>query len=728
MAAPLQPTLITAARITRRRLGVLTFVLIVTGTASFMMADLLWGMPLDGWNWVVWALFTALFSLVAFGAAHAIFGFIVRRQGGDPCAITRSIPPDEEPEIPLAPTALVFPVFNEPAARTFAGVQAIYRSLERTGQAAHFHFFVLSDSNDPDRWVEEEVAWARLVARLGAGGRLFYRRRRVNSHKKAGNIADFCRRWGRRYRYMVVLDADSVMSGETIVRLVRLMERNPRSGLIQTAPRLIRARTLFARALQFAFSLYGPIFQAGLNYWQLAEGNYWGHNAIIRLGPFIQHCALPSLPGREPFGGKILSHDFVEAALLRRAGWAVWLAADLPGSYEELPPTLIDFAKRDRRWCQGNLQHFWVLFARGLHGISRVHLFLGVFAYSSSLLWLMSLALGSLLAIGFTRTGLTWLPKPALVEFLGISPSWQAAVLTACTFVLLFGPKTLAVIDLSCEPGGLAAYGGRRRVMAGMMIESLLSLLLAPVLMLFHVNFVLSTLFGRGVRWVTQRRHGLTTWREAIVTHGRHTAIGVAWTVLLAVFAPSLLPWMSPVLLGLLLSIPFSHFTSRETLGLAARRRGLLVTPEELNPPPELHEVAVLSALGTQVEEPAGGFALAIVNPLANAVHASLQRERPNQSPATRRYLDALAKKLLSEGPAALRTTDKMALLSDHPSVRQLHRAVWTRPPGELAGYWNQLTSPAASPPEDLAEGFEDAEELAALAALDLAPPLPGTG
>src|SRR3954464_15385692 len=85
MAAPLQPALITAARITRRRMGVLTFVIFVTGTASLLMADLLWGMPLDGWNWVVWALFTALFSLVAFGAAHAIFGFMVRRrEGGDP--------------------------------------------------------------------------------------------------------------------------------------------------------------------------------------------------------------------------------------------------------------------------------------------------------------------------------------------------------------------------------------------------------------------------------------------------------------------------------------------------------------------------------------------------------------------------------------------------------------------------------------------------------------------
>lgn len=729
MAAALQSTLITPARITRRRIGVLTFVIFVTGIASLLMADLLWGMPLDGWNWVVWALFTALFSLVSFGAAHALFGFVVRWQGGDTCAITRSLSPAAEAAVPLAPTALVFPVFNESAARTFAGVQAIYRSLERTGLAGHFHFFVLSDSNDPDRWVEEEVAWARLVAQLGAGGRLFYRRRRVNSHKKAGNIADFCRRWGRRYRYMIVLDADSLMSGETMVKLVRLMEHNPRAGLIQTAPRLIRARTLFGRALQFAFGLYGPVFQAGLNYWQLAEGNYWGHNAIIRLKPFIQHCALPSLPGREPFGGKILSHDFVEAALLRRAGWAVWLAADLPGSYEELPPTLIDFARRDRRWCQGNLQHIWVMFARGLHGISRIHLFLGVFAYSSSLLWLASLALGTLLAVGFTRTGLSWLPDPAIVNLFGVSPAWQAGALAFATFALLFGPKTLAYLDLCRQPGGLASYGGRWRVIAGMWTESLLSMLLAPVMMLFHVKFVLATLFGRGVRWITQRRGGHTTWREALATHGAHTVIGIAWTAVLAVFAPSLLPWMAPVLLGLLLSIPFSQLTARESAGQAARRAGLLATPEELNPPPELHEVAVLTALGEQSAPVPGGFSLAVVDPLTNAVHVSLQRERLRQSPVTRHHLDELAEKLLANGPDTLRPDEKIALLSDHASMLALHRAVWTRPAGQLGEHWNALTGPSRSPEDDdgPAEGFEDVEEIVALAALQFVPPAPAT-
>lgn len=704
MSAAFQ-SLLTPERITRRRMAVLTFVVFLTGIAGLLMADLLWSSPLKGWAGLVWLLFTVLFAFVAFGAAHAFFGFMVRRrQGRDPCAIGRSLPADQEASVALAPTAIVMPVYNESADRIFAGLAAIYRSVEHTGQLEHFHFFVLSDSTGPDQWVEEELGWARLVSQLGAGGRIFYRRRRLNSNKKAGNIADFCRRWGRSYRYMLVLDADSIMAGDTIVRLVRLMEHNPGAGLIQTAPVLVRARTLFARALQFASRLYGPIFQAGLNYWQVGEANYWGHNAIIRLAPFIAHCALPQLPGREPFGGKILSHDFVEAALLRRAGWAVWLAGDLEGSYEELPPTLIDYARRDRRWSQGNLQHFWLLFAHGLHGISRVHLSLGIFAYVSSLLWLVSLLLGTLLAVGFVRTGLTWLPEPALANVIGRSPEWQAGAITALTFLLLFGPKLLALADLSRQPAGLAAFGGARRTTTGILLETLLSALLAPVLMLFHSNFVLATIFGQGVRWAAQRRDGHTTWREAAITHAGQTAAGLVWLVLLATYTPALVPWMTPVLAGLLLSIFFSQLTGRESLGLALRRRGLLCTPEETTPSPELSDLDAFLAASVREgsARPTGaGFSHAVLDPWANALHCTLQRERPRQSAATRRHLQMLEEKVLREGEDALSPAARIMLLTDPGAMSRLHRAVWTRPPTELAADWRAaLARCAATCPE----------------------------
>jgi len=698
MSAAFQ-ALLTRERITRRRMAILTFVVFFTGLASLGMADLLWGSPLQGWAGLVWLLFCLLFAFVAFGTAHAFFGFMVRRRRSrDPCAIGRSLPSGLE--VPLAPTAIVMPVYHESPARICAGLAAIYRSVERTGRLEHFHFYILSDSTDPDQWVEEELGWARLVGELGAAGRLFYRRRRVNSNKKAGNIADFCRRWGRSYRYMVVLDADSIMAGATIVRLVQLMEYNPGAGLIQTAPTLVRARTPFARALQFASRLYGPIFQAGLTYWQVGESNYWGHNAIIRLAPFIAHCALPPLPGREPFGGKILSHDFVEAALLRRAGWLVWLAGDLEGTYEELPPTLIDYARRDRRWCQGNLQHFWLIFARGLHTINRVHFSLGILSYVSSLLWLVSLLLGTLLAVGFARTGLTWLPEPALANLIDRSAAWQAGTLTALTFGLLFLPKVLAVVDRRRQPGGLAPFGGAARLWGGVFLETLLGAFLAPVLMLFHANFVLATIFGRGVRWVAQRRDGHTTWREAFVTHAGQITVGLAWLVLLLVYAPALVPWMLPVLVGLMVSGIFSQLTARESLGQALRRRGLLCTPEETAPPPELRELELAFEAATRAEAARAtglGFAHAVLDPVANAVHGSLQRDRPRQPAATRQRLEQLEEKTLHDGPDALGSREKGFLLSDPGAMARLHRAVWTRPPEMLAPHWREALARCAA-------------------------------
>jgi membrane glycosyltransferase len=684
-----------AARITRRRVAMLSFVFFISGIASLLMGDLLWGMPLARWGWLMWAVFTALFALVSLGAAHAVFGFLARRGGGDSCAIGRSLPPGEEYSAPLAPTAIVMPVYNEDARRVFAGLRAIYRSVARTGRLEHFDFLVLSDTTEPERWLEEETAWVDLTRELGARSRLFYRRRRTNSHKKAGNIADFCRRWGRRYRYMVVLDADSVMAGATLVRLVQLMERNPHVGLIQTAPTLVRAETLFARALQFAFRLYGPIFQAGLNYWQQGEGNYWGHNAILRLAPFMQHCALPALPGREPFGGAILSHDFVEAALLRRAGWAVWLAPELDGSHEETPPTLIDFAKRDRRWAQGNLQHFWLLFAREIPAMSRVHFALGILAYSASLFWLVSLALGTLLMIGFSGTGLSWLPQPGFAAALGLTAGAQAAVLTIYTFFWLFLPKGLAWLDLALQPHGLRRYGGGRKLAAGMLIETTLSILLAPVLMLFHAKFVVSILLGSGVRWAEQRRSadGAVGWREATRTHAGHTAVGLMWTAATAWWTPSLLPWLSPLLLGMVFSIPLSRLTGLVSPGARARARGWLCTPEEIEPTAELEEIedslrgaAALAAAEAQED----ALLLCLIDPYRQAVHRCMQPDRPRQPHATRERLVLLSERLLREGPAALNAAERMALLSDALSLDWLHRELWRRELRELAPAWKR--------------------------------------
>lgn len=691
----------------RRRLLVATLAALLTVPAIALMADLHWRTGPDAWKAGHLALFSVLSALVAFGCTQALVGFVLRRGRGDPLRID---PAETAEPLPPGATAIVMPVYNEEAGRVFAGLRAIYESIRDADQLGAFHFYVLSDSTQPNRWVDEEAAWAALVRELGAAGRLFYRRRRLNTNKKAGNLADFCRRWGGAYRYMVVLDADSLMAGGTIAQLVRLMERHPRAGIIQTAPRLVRGRTPFARWQQFASRLYGPVFQAGLHYWQLDESNYWGHNAILRLAPFIEHCSLPELPGREPFGGRILSHDYVEAALLVRAGWGVWLAAELEGSYEECPATLIDFAKRDRRWLQGNMQHCWLLAAQGLHPTSRLHLLMGILAYAASPLWLLFLLLSTLLLYRQHATGLSFIARDSLWSGWHLGFQAQAAALFAGTFTLLFLPKVLALLDLALRRGG-AAFGGWRYVLTGAALETAGSALLAPVLMLFHSKFILWTLLGRGVAWVTQHRggDGAPDWREAILTHAGHMATGLVWGAVALALDPVFFLWLLPVLIGPVLSVPLSILSAQAPAPGALPP--LLATPEELRPLPVAQQLEVLVSAQEASEPPREfasdyGLLQAVLDPYVNAVHVSLLREKAPPAAEDRDRFGALRERLIVAGPAALSQRDKLALLSDAQSMIRLHRDLWSRPGWQLGDWWRhalrQYNYLAPAPPTAL--------------------------
>ncbi|MFZ1922887.1 MAG: glucans biosynthesis glucosyltransferase MdoH, partial [Xanthobacteraceae bacterium] len=351
----------------------LTLLTALTGGQLMLVvlrADGLSGLELAGL-----IMFMVLFTWIAGAFWTAVAGFVIRLVGHDPAMLTAA----PGPSAPLrSRTAIVTPIYNEDTARVFAGVEAVWSSLMQQRDQGCFDFFILSDTRHSEIAQAEEQAWRALVARMGADGRLFYRRRSENTGRKSGNIAEFVRNWGGSYDYMVVLDADSIMSGQALVSLASLMDANPRVGIIQSLPLLMGRETLFARMLQFAVRLNGPMFASGLAFWQLGEGNYWGHNAILRMQPFAEHCALPRLPGAPPFGGEILSHDIVEAAFMRRAGYKIWLVPDISGSWEEIPSNVIDFAARDRRWAQGNLQHVGVMPMRGLHWLSRVHMLTGI--------------------------------------------------------------------------------------------------------------------------------------------------------------------------------------------------------------------------------------------------------------------------------------------------------------------------------------------------------------
>ncbi|MGE0761403.1 MAG: glucans biosynthesis glucosyltransferase MdoH, partial [Pirellulaceae bacterium] len=374
------------------RLLLATLTFLCTSLGTWLFANAIAGDGFGLLDFALSTLFAILFLWVAFSFWTATLGlFVILRS-------RRRHDTAREGELPAAalklpPTAIVMPVYNEDPQLVFANVRAIAQSLHDTGEDGAFHVFVLSDTTDPDIWLEEERSWARFVADLPGDVRVFYRHRPQNTSRKAGNIADFCSRWGDHYRYMIVLDADSVMAGSTLVEMVRRMEQDPQLGILQVPPRPVNRQSVFARMQQFAASFYGPIFLEGFALWSECDGNYWGHNAIIRIRPFMEHCELPILPGDGPLSGEILSHDFVEAALMRRAGWKVCLAHDLEGSYEECPTTILDFAQRDQRWCQGNLQHIRLLLAEGLHPASRLHFGMGAMSYLASPLWLSFLVL-----------------------------------------------------------------------------------------------------------------------------------------------------------------------------------------------------------------------------------------------------------------------------------------------------------------------------------------------
>ncbi len=567
--------------------------LVVTQTwiATGFMASTLPYQGTDVLEIAMLVLFAILFGWVSFGFWTAMVGAALVLGKRDRHALRV---PADAPIEPGARTAIVMPICNEDVASVFACLGATFDSLQRTGQLDRFDFFVLSDTHDPALRAQESQAWQQLCQSRQAFGRVFYRWRRHHIKRKSGNVADFCRRWGANYRYLVVLDADSVMSGECLVSLVRMMQAEPQTGIIQTAPIAVGRDSLHARIQQFATRVYGPVYTAGLHFWQLGESSYWGHNAIIRMAPFMQHCALGRLPGRGPLAGEILSHDFVEAALMRRAGWQVRIAYDLPGSYEQMPPNLLDELKRDRRWCQGNLLNLRLLATRSLHRVHRFTFIAGALAYGSALLWAMLLALSTLLLAAHVWGEARYFVQP--YQLFPMWPEWRperAIALLSTTAALLFAPKLLAVLmALARERHG---FGGGLRLIASALAEFVASALLAPVRMMFHSQFVLQVLAGRKLRWSSpQRDDAETTWREAWQRHGSHTGIAAAWTLLVYHLDPAYLWWMLPVLGAVLLAVPVSVWTSRASLGRRARAWGLFLIPEEARPPREILEALVV--------------------------------------------------------------------------------------------------------------------------------------
>ncbi|HEU4627159.1 MAG TPA: glucans biosynthesis glucosyltransferase MdoH [Steroidobacteraceae bacterium] len=556
--------------------------------ATLLMLDILNANGLTFAEHLALPLFFILFTWIAGAFWTAIAGFCIRLIGRDP-----AVPhPEDVAGRPVqGRTALILCTYNEDFDHVAAGIDAIWTSLMKQPEQAKFDFFILSDTRKPDIAAQEETGWKKLVRRHNARGRIFYRRREKNTSRKAGNVADFVTKWGAGYDYMIVLDADSVMSGNAVVTLAKLMDASPQIGLLQTLPCPAGRETLFARLQQFAARLNSQMLSSGLAFWQLSESNYWGHNAIIRVRAFAQYCALPRLPGSEPFGGEILSHDFVEAALMRKAGYEVWMVPDLEGSWEQVPSNLIDFAARDRRWAQGNLQHLGVMPLKGLHWVSRIHMITGVLAYVTSPLWMIVLILSSIVTCQEAIRGYQYF-EPGTYSLFPIWPEYRTgeiALLLTVTIVVLLLPKVLGATLALVNPVQRKLFGGTANILKSLFAEQLFSMLLAPAMMIFHTSFVLQTLSGIVVKWDAQARddRGIS-FREAFIRMKWHVFIGIAWGAVILALAPRFIWWMLPVIAGLLLSPPLAVLTSRATVGHRLRERGYFLTPEETSTPVEL--------------------------------------------------------------------------------------------------------------------------------------------
>lgn len=529
--------------------------------------------------WLLLGLFTLTFGWISLTATAALAGLLFNRNR--PGAQQRQAKPNAELR---GKTVLLMPIYNEDTASACAALTAMAEDLDRLKLNAHFEIFILSDSTDPDIIAAETTAVQCLRERLGdrPGKSLpvWYRRRSDNTERKPGNIRDFINRWGRGYHYMVVLDADSLIAADTLATLVREMDADPNTGILQTLPRQYGGDTLFARLQQFAGMAYGPVFAQGLSAWQGDSGNYWGHNAIIRLRAFAAAAGLPELSGPRPFGGEIRSHDFVEAALIRRAGWSVRMLPDLAGSWEECPPTLLDAAIRDRRWAQGNVQHLAVLAARGLRWASRAHMIMGVMNYLTSLLWLAMVTVGLVLSTRFALQ-----ESQGLAGLLPLFDSERMVGLFVFTMALLLLPKLLGLLSGLLNK---ARRGGasRLRFFVSALLELLFSVLHAPIFMLIHSRHLWEIARGQDSGWSAQRRQGSgVIWRSLLASHGVQTALGLLVLGLLLWLSSSLLYWMLPTVIGLILAVPLSALSGSKTAGQWLAKRGLLGTPEEAAQP-----------------------------------------------------------------------------------------------------------------------------------------------
>ncbi|MCS6877978.1 MAG: glucans biosynthesis glucosyltransferase MdoH [Geminicoccaceae bacterium] len=567
------------AELRRRRMLVLALNLVTCAAFAWLAAEVLGA---GGWSLVdvgIFACFLVGLPWSVLGFWNAAIGFWLLHGVRDGLARVAPFAAAADREDPLrVRCAVLMFLRNEDPRRAFARLRTIKASIDATGQGHAFDYFVLSDTSDPAIAGREEEEFARWVAEAGEPGRIVYRRRERNIGFKAGNLRDFCRRWGTAYELMLPLDADSLMSGRTVLRLARIMQAYPRIGILQSLVVGMPSASLFARVFQFGMRAGMRTYTMGQAWWVGDCGPFWGHNAMVRIAPFVRHCELPLLSGEPPLGGHVMSHDQVEAALMRRAGFEVRVLPVEEGSWEENPPTLLEFSRRDVRWCQGNLQYLRLLDLPGLLPTSRFQLVWAILMFVGVPAWTALIALAAL--------------KPFDSDPAGSFPTALGIALYLAFLLVYLAPKLAGYLDVLITPNAAKRYGGRGRFLVGALSELVFSFLLGAATTFRITLFMIGLLFGRSAIWSGQARdvHALS-WTTALSGLWPQLLFGLVVCGVLAWQAPAVLAWGSPLLAGFLVAVPFAVLTADPAIGSRAERKGLCAIPEDLDPPWEITSV-----------------------------------------------------------------------------------------------------------------------------------------
>lgn len=526
---------------------------------------------------ILLGLFAFTLPWMVVGFWNAIIGLLLCQCYKEPTAVVLPASIQINEVIPLThSTAILLCIRNESPARLVRNLQVMLDGLARDQLAAFFHVYVLSDTNEADIAAEERACFAAPHASWTQGIPVTYRCREDNAGYKAGNIADFCQRWGKDHDFALVLDADSFMASSAIARLVRMMQANPRLGILQGLVIGLPSSSAFTRLFQYGMRLGMRSYTMGSAWWQGDCGPYWGHNALIRLAPFIAHCELPTLISRSGFPKPILSHDLVEAILMRRAGYEVRIYPSEDASWEENPPTLTEYIRRDLRWCEGNLQYLHLLTLKNLQPVNRVQLVLAIAMFFGSPAWI-ALIFMCTVAIGMSAS------PSALVDIDSLS------ALLLVTLVMWYLPKIAGALDVLLSASESKRFGGRWRFSLSLLLEMLFSLLMTPIAWLNHTIFIVSLAFGKKGGWSAQTRDDYSiSIAHAFQQFWLHTTIGLMLTGILYFTHPETLPYGLLFFGGLALSIPLVVLTSQAWLGSMMMRYRLLSLPEEIMPPAAL--------------------------------------------------------------------------------------------------------------------------------------------